>query len=80
LNLPIQESTHRVLHIHKNVPGVLSSINTALSQSGINILGQYLKTNDTIGYAVLDINTPFSGNVVELLQQVPETIKVRVLY
>ena len=46
LSLPPQEGTHRILHIHKNVPGVLSSINTSLSNNKINILAQYLKTND----------------------------------
>jgi len=80
LSLPIQESAHRILHIHKNVPGVLSSINTTLSSNGINILGQYLKTNDTIGYAVLDINSQLSGNAVELLKEINATIKVRILY
>ncbi|MGH2645449.1 MAG: phosphoglycerate dehydrogenase, partial [Chitinophagaceae bacterium] len=52
LSIPVQDHTHRLLHIHKNVPGVLSEINTALSNKGINILGQYLKTNDQIGYVV----------------------------
>jgi len=80
LNLPIQESTHRILHIHKNVPGVLSSINTVLSQNGVNILGQYLKTNDAIGYAVLDIDVPLTGNAIKLLKKVHDTIKIRVLY
>jgi D-3-phosphoglycerate dehydrogenase len=80
LSLPIQESTHRVLHIHRNVPGVLSSINTVLSQNGINILGQYLKTNDSIGYAVLDISTAASGQAVKSLKDIAETIRVRVLY
>ena len=50
LALPPQEGTHRILHIHNNVPGVLSEINTQLSKNKINILGQYLKTNDQIGY------------------------------
>ncbi len=53
LNLPLNENTHRILHIHKNVPGVLSEINTQLSSHKINILAQYLKTNDEIGYVVL---------------------------
>ncbi|XZF13690.1 phosphoglycerate dehydrogenase [Chitinophagaceae bacterium MMS25-I14] len=80
LNLPVQEGTHRILHIHKNVPGVLSAINTQLSAHGINILGQYLKTNDTIGYVVLDVNTELSGDAVALLKGIKETIRVRVLY
>ena len=80
LSLPPQEGTHRILHIHNNVPGVLSEINTELSKNKINILGQYLKTNDDIGYVVLDVNKNLSGNALELLKKVKETIKVRMLY
>ncbi|MEP6596018.1 MAG: phosphoglycerate dehydrogenase [Ginsengibacter sp.] len=80
LSLPPQEGTHRILHIHNNVPGVLSEINTTLSEHKINILAQYLKTNDEIGYVVLDVNKNISGNALELLKQVKETIKVRMLY
>ncbi|MEO7308646.1 MAG: phosphoglycerate dehydrogenase [Ferruginibacter sp.] len=80
LSLPPQEGTHRILHIHHNVPGVLSEINTQLSKHKINILGQYLKTNDSIGYVVLDVNKNLSKNAVELLRKVKGTIKVRVLY
>ena len=80
LNLPPQEGTHRILHIHNNVPGVLSAINTELSKYNINIVGQYLKTNDDIGYVVLDIDKQLSGRAVQLLKEVKETIKVRLLY
>ncbi len=80
LNLPLQENTHRILHIHKNVPGVLSEINTRLSSHKINILGQYLKTNDEIGYVVLDINKNLSREALQLLKEVKETIRVRLLY
>jgi D-3-phosphoglycerate dehydrogenase len=80
LALPPQEGTHRILHIHHNVPGVLSEINTQLSKHKINILGQYLKTNDTIGYVVLDVNKNLSKNALELLRKVKGTIKVRMLY
>ncbi|HEY5390967.1 MAG TPA: phosphoglycerate dehydrogenase [Hanamia sp.] len=80
LNLPLQENTHRILHIHNNVPGVLSEINTELSSHKINILGQYLKTNDDIGYVVLDVNKNLSKEALELLKNVKETIKVRLLY
>ncbi len=80
LNLPPQEGTHRILHIHNNVPGVLSEINTQLSKHKINILGQYLKTNDSIGYVVLDVNKNLSKNAAELLRKVKATIKVRMLY
>jgi D-3-phosphoglycerate dehydrogenase / 2-oxoglutarate reductase len=80
LNLPLQENTHRILHIHNNVPGVLSEINTRLSSHKINILAQYLKTNDDIGYVVLDINKNLSKEAMQLLKNVKETIRVRLLY
>lgn len=80
LALPPQEGAHRILHIHENVPGVMSQINATLSQNKINILGQYLKTNDTIGYVVLDIDKSISKNAVELLKNVKHAIKVRILY
>lgn len=80
LALPPQEGTHRILHIHKNVPGVLSEINTTLSQNNINIVGQSLKTNDAIGYVVLDIDKSLSKNALALLREVKGSIKVRMLY
>ena len=80
LALPPQEGAHRILHIHNNVPGVLSSINTLLSKNKINILGQYLKTNDSTGYVVLDLDKNLSKNAMELLKGVKGTKKVRVLY
>src|SRR6201986_134327 len=80
LMLPHQEGTHRILHIHKNVPGVLSEINSTLSSHNINILGQYLKTNDEIGYVVLDIDKRLSNQALQLLKDVRQTIKTRLLY
>jgi D-3-phosphoglycerate dehydrogenase len=80
LSLPPQEGAHRILHIHNNVPGVLSEINTQLSKNNINILAQYLKTNDEIGYVVLDVDKKISGQAFQLLKEVKQTIKVRLLY
>ena len=80
LSLPPQEGTHRILHIHNNVPGVLSEINTQLSKHKINILAQYLKTNDEIGYVVLDVDKGLSKEALELLRNVKQTLKVRLLY
>lgn len=80
LALPPQEGSHRILHIHNNVPGVLSEINTTLSKNNINILGQYLKTNEEIGYVVLDVDRQISGTALQLLREVKQTIKVRMLY
>ena len=80
LALPPQEGSHRILHIHNNVPGVLSAINTELSKHNINIVGQYLKTNEAIGYVVLDVDKKLSTKALGLLKEVKATIKVRMLY
>lgn len=80
LALPLHEGAHRILHIHRNVPGVLSQINSQLSSHHINIVGQYLKTNDEIGYVVLDVDSKLSKEAVSLLKEIKETIKVRVLF
>ena len=80
LAVPPIEGTHRILHIHKNVPGVLSAINTELSDNNINVLGQYLKTNDEVGYVVLDLDKKLSKKAVEILREVKGTMKVRLLY
>ncbi|WP_225974006.1 phosphoglycerate dehydrogenase [Arachidicoccus ginsenosidivorans] len=78
--LQAHPNAHRILHIHANKPGVLSEINTLLSKNKINILGQYLSTNDTIGYVVLDLDKKLSAKAVELLKGVKGTIKVRTVY
>jgi D-3-phosphoglycerate dehydrogenase len=80
LNLPPQAGTHRILHIHENVPGVLSEINSKMSERGINITAQYLKTNDQIGYVILDIDTELSKKAFEILKEVKGTIKTRMVY
>ncbi len=80
LALPPQEGAHRILHIHRNVPGVLAQITSVMAGAGINILGQYLKTAEAVGYAVLDVDRQVSGDAVELLRKADETIKVRVVY
>lgn len=80
LSLPVQEGAHRILHVHRNMPGVLSEINTRLSQRTINIEGQYLKTNEEVGYVVLDVDKDLSHEAQRLLQEVKGTIRVRLLY
>jgi D-3-phosphoglycerate dehydrogenase len=80
LILSPQAKTHRILHVHKNIPGVLGEINSKLSSHGINILSQYLKTNDAIGYVVLDVDTKLSNEAFVLLKEVKGTIKARILY
>lgn len=78
--LPVQHHTHRLLHIHQNIPGVLGEINSRLSEKKINILGQYLNTNAQIGYVALDMDKKFSGRALEELKKVKGTIRVRTLY
>lgn len=80
ISLPLVDGAHRILHVHNNVPGVLSAINKTLADNHINIVGQYLKTNEEIGYVVLDVNKELSSQAVDLLREVKETIKVRMLY
>ncbi len=80
LSLPTLEGAHRILHIHNNVPGVLSEINTALAGASVNILGQYLATNEHIGYVVLDVDKKLSSNALTVLKNVKETLRVRILY
>jgi len=80
LHLPVQNDTHRILHIHKNLPGVLSEMNKIFSDHNVNILGQYLQTNAQIGYAVVDIDRNTSHNVLDELKKVKHTIRVRSLY
>ena len=80
ISLPPVDGAHRILHIHNNVPGVLSAINTVMSKNKINIVGQYLKTNEEIGYVVLDVDSKLSKQALALLKEVKETIRVRLLY
>ncbi|MEQ1922357.1 MAG: phosphoglycerate dehydrogenase [Pyrinomonadaceae bacterium] len=80
VSLPPQAGTHRILHIHKNVPGVLGQINSRLSKGGINITGQYLKTNDEIGYVILDVDSKLSKEAFEILKGIKGTIRARMVY
>lgn len=80
LTLPTLENAHRLIHIHENVPGILAKINQVLADHGINIVGQYLKTNETIGYVITDINKGYDGQVIAKLRTIEHTIKFRILY
>ncbi len=80
LSLPPQEGAHRILHIHHNVPGVLGQINTVLSNNKVNIVAQFLKTNEVIGYVVLDVDKKLSAKAIDLLKEIKQTIKVRLIY
>jgi D-3-phosphoglycerate dehydrogenase len=80
LTLPTLENAHRLIHIHENVPGILARINHVLADNGINIVGQYLKTNETIGYVITDINKEYDKEVIKELRKIENTIKFRILY
>lgn len=80
LTLPTLENAHRLIHIHHNVPGILARINQILADHGINIVGQYLKTNELIGYVITDINKEYNKEVIKQLRAIEHTIKFRVLY
>ncbi|MCX4027085.1 phosphoglycerate dehydrogenase [Endozoicomonas sp. SM1973] len=78
--LPAHPKQHRLLHVHKNQPGVLSEINKIFSDNNINIAGQYLQTNEKVGYVVIDVDAEKSQIALEKLQHVNGTIRARVLY
>jgi D-3-phosphoglycerate dehydrogenase len=80
LQLPAQKEAHRLLHIHKNTAGILANINRILAEHQINILGQYLKTNEEIGYVITDIDRAYDQELIAVLKGTPHTIRFRVLY
>lgn len=80
LVLPTLENAHRLIHIHNNVPGILAQINQVLAQHNINIVGQYLKTNELIGYVITDIDKEYNKDVIKELRAIEHTIKFRILY
>ncbi len=80
LTLPTLENAHRLIHIHDNVPGILARINQVLADNGVNIVGQYLKTNEHIGYVITDVNKLYDKEIVTTLRAIEHTIKFRVLY
>lgn len=78
--LPGHPDAHRLLHVHANVPGILSAINKIFSDNQINIASQYLQTNDKVGYVVVDINGEYSETALEQLKAISGTIRCRVLF
>lgn len=80
LQLPKQGSAHRLIHIHKNVPGIMAKINGIMSEAHINIVGQYLGTDAEIGYVITDINKKYDPKVLERLREISDTLRFRVLY
>lgn len=80
-NLALQAvpGSHRITHLHRNVPGVMARMNQILAEHGVNINGQLLATEGEVGYAVTDISSGLDDETVTLLRQMDETIFVRIL-
>jgi D-3-phosphoglycerate dehydrogenase len=78
--LPAHANTHRLLHVHRNMPGVISCINQLFSQYNINVAAQYLQTNDKVGYVVVDIEAEYSNDAIAALKAIEGTIRCRVLF
>jgi len=71
---------HRLLHIHRNQPGVLAELNRALSAAGFNILGQHLKTDERTGYVITDVDRDYDPEVLKVLRDLPGTVRFRMLH
>lgn len=80
LQLPRIEKSHRLIHIHRNVPGIMAKVNTIFAKHDINIVGQFLMTNASIGYVITDINAQYDKQLFKSLKKIEHTIKFRVLY
>ncbi len=78
--LPAHPGKHRLLHIHQNIPGVMMEINKVFAENGINISGQFLQTNEKVGYVVIDVDAEYSDLAQEKLQHINGTIRSRVLF
>ncbi len=78
--LPAHEGSHRLLHIHHNVPGIMGAINRVFSENNLNVSAQYLQTNDAIGYVVIDIDAEYSDMALARLAGIEGTIRSRVLF
>jgi len=80
LQLPKVENAHRLIHIHKNVPGIMAQINQIFASHNINIVSQFLMTNSYIGYAITDVSAQYDKQVLKELKEISDTIKFRILY
>ncbi|MFU8877476.1 MAG: phosphoglycerate dehydrogenase [Wenzhouxiangellaceae bacterium] len=79
VTLPDHATARRIMHIHRNEPGVLQAINNVFSEAGINIAGQYLQTLPDVGYVVMDVETDDADPVLRGLNEIPATIRTRYL-
>lgn len=80
IRLPKQSKAHRFLHIHKNVPGIMAKINEVLAKYEMNISGQFLSTDNEVGYVITDLDKEYNKDVINALKKIENTIKFRVLY
>jgi D-3-phosphoglycerate dehydrogenase len=78
--LPEHEGKHRLLHVHQNIPGIMSAINQVFSESSVNVSGQYLQTMGDTGYVVIDIETDYSKTLINQLSSIEGTLRTRVLF
>ncbi|AQA17222.1 D-3-phosphoglycerate dehydrogenase [Halioglobus japonicus] len=78
--LPEHAGSHRLLHIHRNVPGIMSAINNVFSETGVNVSAQYLQTTEEVGYVVIDVDAEYSDVALERLAAIDGTIRSRVLF
>lgn len=80
VNLPDHSGSHRIMHIHRNEPGVLRQVNRVFADSNVNVAAQYLQTQNNVGYVVMDIESTEAGELKERLEQIDGTLRCRVLY
>lgn len=80
LTLPKLKHAHRLIHIHKNVPGIMAQINNVYAENQVNIFSQFLMTKGEIGYAITDVDAQYDKELLKQLKQVDNTIKFRILY
>ncbi len=75
-----REGVSRLLHVHRNVPGIMQQINQAFAEQNINVAAQYLQTADEVGYVVMDVHSDHPELIVPRLKEIPGTLKCRILY
>jgi D-3-phosphoglycerate dehydrogenase / 2-oxoglutarate reductase len=80
IQLPTWNHAHRLIHFHENMPGIMAKINQIFAKYNINIVGQYLKTNEKTGYVITDIDTKYTQELIDELKNIPNTIRFRIIY
>jgi D-3-phosphoglycerate dehydrogenase len=80
IQLPTQQNAHRLIHLHENKSGILAQINNILAKYQVNILGQYLKTNEKTGYVITDVDRKYPQEAIDELKKISGTIRFRILY